>query len=152
MNGTGFVVCTRYVLYGKVAALETSFTDDLQGLDLYSRTLILTLTDYSIDKKSWQDRDALKRGFIKHNEHIRSVVPKERLLEYNLGDGWGPLCKFLGKPVPDEPYPWINEGDNTKKMHLTAFRTVLFLIAVKWLLWAGGAAAAWAAYRYWYQN
>lgn len=35
---------------------------------------------------------------------ILDVVPKERLLVMNLGDGWEPLCEFLNKPVPFEPY------------------------------------------------
>ncbi|KAH8765239.1 hypothetical protein F5882DRAFT_383223 [Hyaloscypha sp. PMI_1271] len=36
----------------------------------------------------------------KHAEYICKVVPKERLLEMGLSQGWEPLCKFLGKPMP----------------------------------------------------
>jgi hypothetical protein len=36
----------------------------------------------------------------------RIVVP--RLLELRLGDGWEPLCAFLGVPVPGKPYPRVN--------------------------------------------
>lgn len=36
-------------------------------------------------------------------------MPKEKLLEYQLGSGWEPLCEFLGKPVPDVPFPHLNE-------------------------------------------
>lgn len=39
---------------------------------------------------------------------IRGLVPKERLLEWCVEDGWEPLCEFLGKPVPDEPFPHVN--------------------------------------------
>jgi hypothetical protein len=28
-------------------------------------------------------------------------------------DGWAPLCEFLGKPVPNEPFPHLNEGMET---------------------------------------
>jgi hypothetical protein len=28
----------------------------------------------------------------------------------DLGEGWGPLCKFLGVPVPDEPFPRTNDA------------------------------------------
>lgn len=31
---------------------------------------------------------------------VKEVVPKDRLLVYRLGEGWGPLCQFLGVPVP----------------------------------------------------
>lgn len=27
-------------------------------------------------------------------------------------EGWDPLCKFLGVPVPDEPFPHKNKGGN----------------------------------------
>lgn len=38
-------------------------------------------------------------------------MPRERLLEYELGSGWPPICKFLGKDVPDrEEFPWAGES------------------------------------------
>ena len=36
------------------------------------------------------------------------MVPEDRLLEWRVGDGWEPLCKFLGKEIPDEPFPHVN--------------------------------------------
>ncbi|KAM0366855.1 hypothetical protein ACHAPK_008335, partial [Fusarium culmorum] len=36
--------------------------------------------------------------------------PKERLLEWTVQDGWEPLCKFLDKPIPDEPFPHVNKA------------------------------------------
>ena len=43
-------------------------------------------------------------------EEARQMVPKDRLLEFQLQQGWGPLCEFLGKEVPDTPFPHINES------------------------------------------
>ncbi len=38
-------------------------------------------------------------------------APKEQLLDYNVRDGWGPLCQFLGVPVPDDkPFPHRNKN------------------------------------------
>lgn len=37
------------------------------------------------------------------------MVPAERLLDYKLGDGWEPLCEFLGKDAPSEEFPRLNE-------------------------------------------
>ncbi|KAL7811915.1 hypothetical protein V8C26DRAFT_437212 [Trichoderma gracile] len=45
-----------------------------------------------------------------HNEYVRNIVPKENLLEVELGSGWEPLCRFLGKPVPEKPFPHANEA------------------------------------------
>ncbi|KAJ5676850.1 uncharacterized protein N7477_002483 [Penicillium maclennaniae] len=36
-----------------------------------------------------------KQVYEEHVAEVRSLVPKERLLEYNINDGWGPLCEFL---------------------------------------------------------
>ncbi|KAJ7636738.1 hypothetical protein FB45DRAFT_742124 [Roridomyces roridus] len=55
-------------------------------------------------------RAAARDAYRAYYEEIRSVTPKERLLEYKLGSGWEPLCKFLGKDVPDVPFPRVNEG------------------------------------------
>ncbi|KAI3579955.1 hypothetical protein IWW34DRAFT_620251 [Fusarium oxysporum f. sp. albedinis] len=40
---------------------------------------------------------------------VREAVPNERRLEYSLGDGWEPLCEFLGKDVPDVEFPRVND-------------------------------------------
>jgi hypothetical protein len=40
---------------------------------------------------------------------VREMVPPERKLEYKIGDGWEPLCRFLGDEVPDVPFPWVND-------------------------------------------
>ncbi|KAK4455366.1 hypothetical protein QBC34DRAFT_432701 [Podospora aff. communis PSN243] len=55
-------------------------------------------------------RAVYAKRYEEHYEMVRSLVPHERLLEYRLGDGWGPLCEFLGTPVPWVEYPRVNEG------------------------------------------
>ena len=42
-------------------------------------------------------------------------MPKERLLEVNVADGWEPLCKFLGRPVPPVPFPRENDAEERDK-------------------------------------
>lgn len=46
--------------------------------------------------------------FNEHNEQVRQTVPPEKLLIYEVKQGWEPLCAFLGAPVPDEPFPRTN--------------------------------------------
>ena len=50
------------------------------------------------------NRDHVIATYEKNSAGVQAAFPPERLLTYNLGDGWGPLCAFLGKPVPDTPY------------------------------------------------
>jgi hypothetical protein len=51
-----------------------------------------------------------KETYYKHYAYVRTLVSKERLLEYELGSGWDPLCSFLGKEAPDVPFPRVNES------------------------------------------
>ena len=50
--------------------------------------------------------------FNAHNEAVRRAVPKERLLVYESGQGWAPLCAFLEVPVPTTPYPAANTRED----------------------------------------
>lgn len=59
----------------------------------------------------FDDPDHVKSVFEAHNQSVIDGVPPERLLVYNLGAGWGPLCSFLGVPVPEAPYPSGNAAD-----------------------------------------
>ncbi|WP_158893572.1 sulfotransferase family protein [Amycolatopsis anabasis] len=54
-------------------------------------------------------RDEMIAAFHRHNAAVRSEVPADRLLVWEVGDGWKPLCAFLGVPVPDEPFPKVND-------------------------------------------
>jgi Sulfotransferase domain len=45
-----------------------------------------------------------------YNERVKATVPPERLLVWSVSDGWEPLCEFLGVPVPDQPFPRVNDS------------------------------------------
>ena len=47
-------------------------------------------------------------AYERHNEAVRREVPTERLVEWQPGAGWEPLCNALGVDVPDEPFPHVN--------------------------------------------
>jgi hypothetical protein len=56
------------------------------------------------------DRDFAIEAFNRHIEAVKQAVPPDRLLIFEAAQGWGPLCAFLGVPVPNTPYPHLNEG------------------------------------------
>jgi hypothetical protein len=72
--------------------------------------------------------------FNNHNEKIKKLVPPERLLIFNVMEGWEPLCNFLGVPVPNEPFPWANvayaEGEKLLK---NVFKRDLIKFALPYL-------------------
>jgi len=54
------------------------------------------------------DREASIAAFNKHNAQVRATVPARRLLEWRATEGWEPICRALGLPVPAEPFPRVN--------------------------------------------
>ena len=44
------------------------------------------------------------------NREVQENVPAERLLVWSVADGWEPLCEFLELPVPDTPFPHLNDS------------------------------------------
>jgi hypothetical protein len=49
-------------------------------------------------------------AFRRYNDEVQAVVPADRLLVWSVTDGWEPLCAFLGLPVPDAPFPRVNDS------------------------------------------
>lgn len=45
----------------------------------------------------------------RYHEQVKRDVPSERLLVWSVAEGWHPLCEFLEVPVPDEPFPRVND-------------------------------------------
>src|SRR5262249_6062705 len=62
------------------------------------------------------DRGYMTRWFESHNEMVKRTIPKERLLVYQVSQAWEPLCRFLGVPVPGEPFPHSNSTAEFQEM------------------------------------
>nr|XP_039273062.1 uncharacterized protein LOC120347221 [Styela clava] len=52
----------------------------------------------------------LKMKYRAHNAYVLQNAPPDKLLVFRVTEGWEPLCKFLGIPIPDEPFPHKNVG------------------------------------------
>ncbi len=83
---------------------------------------------------------------------IRGLVAKDRLLEWTVEDGWEPLCEFLGKDVPNEPFPHVNTRDKgwkdrearlRKDLVFPAMRKALF----RFMFLVGSLLAIYIAYK-----
>jgi hypothetical protein len=59
-------------------------------------------------REHFSDRGYMTDYFRRHTEEVLAYVAPERLLVYEVGEGWDRLCAFLGVPVPAEPYPSEN--------------------------------------------
>lgn len=76
---------------------------------------------FKTDSELFKDEELMKKKFNDHNEWVKSFVPADRLLVMELGDGWEKLCPFLGKPIPDEPYPRVNSTQELQE-RITEFK------------------------------
>lgn len=46
--------------------------------------------------------------YERHNEEVQRTIPADRLLVYDVAEGWEPLCQFFARPIPSEPFPNVN--------------------------------------------
>ena len=75
------------------------------------------LTRQSVFDGKFEDRRRAIEAFVQWNEQVKERVPAERLLVYDVKEGWGPLCDFLDVEAPvDEPFPHLNDADSFRKM------------------------------------
>lgn len=76
----------------------------------------LAFIDLLVPKVFGDPRDRARsiEIFERHNSEVQEYVPAERLLVFRVQDGWEPLCKFLGREVPQGvAFPHLNEGKET---------------------------------------
>jgi hypothetical protein len=62
------------------------------------------------------DRARAIAHYQQHVEEVKAAVPPDRLLVFKASEGWEPLCRFLGLPVPNEPFPNVNDRAQIKKV------------------------------------
>lgn len=62
------------------------------------------------------DRDHLIAAFNRHNEAVKAAIPKDRLLVFDVKEGWPPLCAFVERPIPKEPFPRVNSKEEMRPL------------------------------------
>ena len=68
------------------------------------------------DKMKWQNKESAQERYLEEIEYIKNKVPSEQLLIYKIGSGWEPLCKFLDKDIPKQPFPFTNKSNSLTKI------------------------------------
>jgi hypothetical protein len=69
------------------------------------------------------DRAHVIERYEHHNEEVVRTIPPERLLVYDVSQGWEPLCSFLGVPVPEEPFPRVNTTSDFRERIAPLFQS-----------------------------
>lgn len=110
----------------------------------------------AVDAVIWQgtfagrfaDREHALRVFAGHNREVRESVPADRLLVFDVKQGWGPLCAFLGVPVPEgEPFPHVNDAESFHALNQQRLARSLLKKIWPAATAAGAATLLWIAWR-----
>jgi len=56
----------------------------------------------------FDDRETALSAYRRRTEEVRAAIPRDRLLVFDVAEGWEPLCRFLDAPVPKTPFPKLN--------------------------------------------
>jgi hypothetical protein len=93
---------------------EALARDSAESIDPARRAHMRMVNAVVVDKTFGGnlDRDHAIQVFNAHNDEVRRTVPPERLLVYESGQGWDPLCAFLRVRMPEAPYPKVNTTDD----------------------------------------
>jgi len=68
----------------------------------------------------------MKQRYKSHNLYVKSEVPEEDLLVWNVKEGWEPLCEFLGEPIPEVPFPHANKTGDMEYIDKYAHKSDFF--------------------------
>ncbi|KAF2163802.1 hypothetical protein M409DRAFT_68361 [Zasmidium cellare ATCC 36951] len=88
--------------------VKSFFLTELFWLRLWTQSLLEPLFVGAFE----QNPHRMGELYEKHYDDVKEVcrVQGRQYLEWSVEDGWEPLCQFLGKPVPKEPFP---QGNST---------------------------------------
>lgn len=82
---------------------------------------------HMIDSIGWQgifqgqfeDKAHALAAFERWNQEVKEYVPADRLLVWEVKEGWEPLCRFLNVAVPDAPFPRLNDAESFRERFMT---------------------------------
>lgn len=103
-------------VYQVISNAENSPDAQHRAVQEMARELILE----RLLEGSFENRRRAIEIYEEHNRTIQEVVAPERLLVLHVRDGWQPLCDFLDKEVPKEPFPHINTRNEFRERFLVA--------------------------------
>jgi hypothetical protein len=73
-------------------------------------------TIYDFFDNRMHDRDHLIHRFEEHIDEVKAAIPADRLLVFEVAQGWEPLCNFLGMETPSGEFPHVNDTKALQEM------------------------------------
>ena len=81
------------------------------------RDMVRTLVWEGVFDGRLGDKDHAIGVYNAWNANVKETCPPKRLIVFDPAQGWGPLCSFLERPVPDAPYPHTNTTEEFNQRH-----------------------------------
>ena len=82
-------------------------------------------------KNNFSDRESTKLIYYEHIESVKKIIPTDKLLIYNVKEGWGPLCEFLDVEVPGIPFPRVNDtAEMLRKFAIIKMMPYVFMLSL----------------------
>lgn len=88
--------------------LKVASLDNENG-KFYRRMQYKTFTSFSSLKNVPKTKEEFKISYEEWIDHIKKMIPEENMIIFKPNDGWEPICKLLGVPIPKVPYPSAND-------------------------------------------
>jgi hypothetical protein len=79
-----------------------------QSLELDERMLSGVFGEYLAQAYAFRDYDSATDAFKHYNAQVQRSIAPERLLVFDVKQGWRALCEFLAVPIPGTPFPHAN--------------------------------------------
>jgi hypothetical protein len=94
---------------------EPAPADALEIVRLQSEMVRKAILAETFDNR-FEDKAHAIDVFKRHSQEVRDTIDPARLLTFDVREGWEPLCRFLEVPIPDEPFPRLNDTATTQAM------------------------------------
>jgi len=91
------------------AAAVAPLPDDANPVFVQVRQMALDVVWNGVFDGRFTDKRHALKVFERHLTEVEQAFDPERLLVFEVTQGWEPLCEFVGVPVPDEPFPRTND-------------------------------------------
>ena len=113
---------------GRSSPPATTHHSGASGVGSLSRRVVLSWT-VSLPAAS---RAFSPRADVNYNAKVAAELPSEQLLVFNVKQGWAPLCKHLGVPVPEGvPFPHVHNGAKVMgESHVIVLVTWIWPLAI----------------------
>ena len=116
------------------------------SIRLKERLFATSIITAAVGSLNWKSTVLLKKKYREHNERVKAVIPKEKLLVYNVKQGWKPLCEFIECEVPDQEFPRENVDSSFSQREISkAVQGVLMILLA---LFAVLASVVYLVYTY----